>query len=72
MTYYVKDMKTLEVREYNTYDEAKNGAKCLANSTGHTIKGFKRQLASGLLTDYAFVYERTLPTKTRLNGGSNE
>lgn len=67
MPYYVKDMKTLDVREYDTIEEAKKVAKWLSVNTGHTVKGFKRKSSNGVLTDYAFIYEpkTTIPFPDR-------
>jgi hypothetical protein len=54
MTYYVKDMKTLEVREYNTFDDAMKGAETVWNSTGNTIRVFTNKLSSGMLVGEAY------------------
>jgi hypothetical protein len=54
MTYYVKDMKTLQVREYNTFDEAMKGAEKVWNYTGNTIRVFTNKLSSGMLVGEAY------------------
>ena len=54
MTYYVKDMKTLDVREYDTFEEAMKGAETVWNYTGNTIKVFTNKLSSGMLVGEAY------------------